>query len=88
MDVKRASVAAENVDVAASHRKILAYLFSAHGKISWRIHEVRALVVEKLRAAWVKISVVGVLRLRAIKPFVMRWICEALRSHGTPGQAG
>jgi hypothetical protein len=23
-----------------------------------------------------------------IKPFVMRQICEALRSHGAPGQAG
>ena len=44
--------------------------------------------VEKPPSGMAKISTLGVLRLRATKRCVTPQICEALRSHGTPGQAG
>ena len=60
--LKRACMAAENVDVAAGHSKMLAVLVVGPRERSWRTRQVRASVVEKLRTAWA--------RLRAIKPSV------------------
>jgi hypothetical protein len=54
-DVKRACMAAENVDVAAAgHSKMLAVLVLGPRERPWRVRQVRASVVEKLRAAWVR----------------------------------
>jgi hypothetical protein len=51
-DVKRACMAAENVDLGAGHGKMLASSwFSAPEKKPWR-----ASVVEKLRTAWVRLA--------------------------------
>jgi hypothetical protein len=44
-------------------------LFPAPGR-PWRIRQVQASVVEKLRTVWVKTSTLEVLRLRAITPSV------------------
>jgi hypothetical protein len=52
--VKRACMAAENVDVAAGHSKMLAVLVLVARERPWRVRQVRASVVEKLRAAWVR----------------------------------
>jgi hypothetical protein len=71
-NVERACMAAENVDVAAGLSKMLAVLVVGPRERSWRARQVRASVVEKVRTAWVKISTVGVLRLRAIKRRVTR----------------
>jgi hypothetical protein len=53
-NVKRACMAAENVDVAAGHSKMLAVLVVGPRERSWRARQVRASVVEKLRTAWVR----------------------------------
>jgi len=59
-NVKRACMAAENVDLAAGHSLVL-----GPRERPWRARPVRASVVEKLPAAWAQISILGVLRLRA-----------------------
>jgi len=51
--VKRACMAAENVDVTAGHGKMLAVLVLGPRERPWRVRQARASVVEKLRAAWV-----------------------------------
>jgi hypothetical protein len=43
-----------NVEVAADHSKMLAVLVVGPRERSWRARQVRASVVEKLRAAWVR----------------------------------
>jgi hypothetical protein len=53
-NVKRACMAAENVDVAAAHSKMLAVLVVGPRERSWRGRQVRASVVEKVRTAWVR----------------------------------
>jgi hypothetical protein len=53
-DVKRACMAAENVDVTAGHSEMLAVLVRGPRRRPWRVRQVRASVVEKLRAAWVR----------------------------------
>jgi hypothetical protein len=53
-NVKRACMAAENVDVAAGQSKMLAVLVVGPRKRSWRGRQVRASVVEKARTAWVR----------------------------------
>ena len=63
--VKRACMAAENVAVAAGHSKMLAVVVLDPRERPWRVRQVRASVVKKLRAAWVRMSTLGVLRLRA-----------------------
>jgi hypothetical protein len=50
-NVMRAWIAAENLDVAAGHRKMLAVLVLGPRKRPWRVGPVRASVVEKLRRA-------------------------------------
>jgi hypothetical protein len=52
-NVKRARMAAEYVDVASGHSKMLAVLVVTPGKIV-AAHQVRASVVEKLQTAWVR----------------------------------
>ena len=53
-NVKRACMAAENVDVAAGHSKMLAVLVLGPRERPWRVRPVWASVVEKLPAAWVR----------------------------------
>ncbi len=50
-NAKRACMAAENVDVAAGHNKLLAVLVLGPREKPWRVRQLRASVVEKLRAA-------------------------------------
>jgi hypothetical protein len=50
-NVKRACMAAENVDVAAGHGKMVAVLVLGPGERLWRVRPVRTSVVEKLRTA-------------------------------------
>src|ERR1700722_4860509 len=50
-NVKRAGMAAENVDVAAGHSKMLAVLLVSPRERSWRARQVWVSVVEKLRSA-------------------------------------
>jgi hypothetical protein len=50
-NVKRACMAAENVDVAAGQGKMLAVLVLGPTERPWRVRPVRASVVEKLRTA-------------------------------------
>ena len=50
-NVKRACMAAENVDVAAGHGKMLAVLVLGPRERPWPVRRVRASVVEKLRTA-------------------------------------
>jgi hypothetical protein len=52
--VKSACMAAENVDVAAGHSKMLAVLVVGPRERSWRARQARASVVEKLRTPWVR----------------------------------
>jgi hypothetical protein len=47
-------MAADNVDVAAGHSKMLVVLVVGPRERSWRARQVRASVVEKLRTAWVR----------------------------------
>jgi hypothetical protein len=49
--VKRACMAAENVDVAAGDGKMLAVLVLGPRERPWRVRPVRASVVERLRTA-------------------------------------
>jgi hypothetical protein len=51
---KRAYMAAENIDGAAGHSKMLGVLVVGPRERSWRARQVRASVVEKLRTAWVR----------------------------------
>jgi hypothetical protein len=51
VNVKRACMAAENVDVAAGQGKMLAVLVLGPRERPWRVRPVRASVVEKLRTA-------------------------------------
>jgi hypothetical protein len=51
--VERACMAAENVDVADEHRKMLAVLVVGPRERSWRAGQVPALVVEKVPTALV-----------------------------------
>jgi hypothetical protein len=51
---KACLLAAENVDVAAGHRKMLAVLALGPREGPWRVRQLRASVVEKLRAAWAR----------------------------------
>jgi hypothetical protein len=60
------------VHVTARQSKMLAVLVLGPRERPWRVRQVRASVVEKLRAAMGKISALGVLRLRAIKRSVRR----------------
>jgi hypothetical protein len=53
-NVKRACMAAENVDVAAGHSKMLAVLVLGPRERSWRVRQMRTSVLEKLRTAWVR----------------------------------
>ena len=53
-NVKRACMAAENVDGGAAHSKMLAVLVLGPRERPWRVRPVRASVVEKVRAAWVR----------------------------------
>ena len=53
-NVKRACMAAENINVATGHGKMLAVLVLGAGERPWRLRPVRASVVEKVRAAWVR----------------------------------
>ncbi|HET6217403.1 MAG TPA: hypothetical protein VFE27_10330 [Acidobacteriaceae bacterium] len=48
-NVKRACMAAENLDVAAGHGKMLAVLVLGPRERPWRVRPVRASLVEKLR---------------------------------------
>jgi hypothetical protein len=50
-NVKRACMAAENVDVAA---EMLAVLILGPRERPWRVPQVRASVVEKARTAWAR----------------------------------
>ena len=50
-NVKRACMAAENVDLAAGDGKMLAVLVLAPRERPWRVRPVRASVVERLRTA-------------------------------------
>ena len=81
-------MAAEDVDMAAGHSKMLAVLVLGSRETQWRVRQVRASVVEKVPNGIGEISTPGVLRLCAIRRCVTPYICEALRSHGKPGQAG
>ena len=66
-NVKRACMAAENVDVAAGQ-----VLVFGPRERPWRVPQMRASVVEKVPSGMGKISSLGVLRLRAIKRCVTR----------------
>jgi hypothetical protein len=59
-NVKRARMAAENVDVVAGHSKMLAVLVVGPRERSWRARQLRASVVEKARNGMGKISPLGV----------------------------
>jgi len=47
-------MAGENVDIAAGHSKMLAVLVLGPRETPWRVRQVRASVVEKLQAVWVR----------------------------------
>ena len=70
---------AENVDVAAGHSRCSQFLFSAPVKDRGGSAKCGLLCL-KGPTGMGKISTAGVLRLRAIKRCVARYICEALRS--------
>ena len=53
-NLKRACMAAENVDVATGHGKMLAVLVLGPRGTPWRARPVRDSVVEEVRAAWVR----------------------------------
>jgi hypothetical protein len=53
-NVKRACMAAQNVDVAAGHSKMLAVLVLSPRERPWRVRQARASVVEKLQTAWAR----------------------------------
>ena len=53
-NVKRACMAAENVDVAAGDDKMLAVLVLGPGERPWPVRQARASVVEKVRTAWAR----------------------------------
>jgi hypothetical protein len=50
-NLKRACMAAENVDVAAGHSKMQPVLALGPGEGPWRARQVRASVVERVRTA-------------------------------------
>src|SRR5450631_2990073 len=50
-NVERACIAAENVDVAAGHSKMLPVLVLGPGERQWRVRQVRASVFERVRTA-------------------------------------
>jgi hypothetical protein len=53
-NVKRACMAAENVDVAAGDDKMLAVLVLGPRERPWPVRQARASVVEKVRTAWAR----------------------------------
>jgi hypothetical protein len=62
--LKRACMAAQDVDVAAVHSKTLPFLLSAPGK-TVAVRQVRASVLERVPTAWVGQVALGFLRLRS-----------------------
>ncbi len=52
-NVKRACMVAENVDVAFGQSKMLPVLVLGPGERPWRVRQLRASVVERVRTAWV-----------------------------------
>ena len=78
-NVKRACMAAENLDVAAGHSKMLAVLSQPQGN-TVAGPPGAGFGGRKGPNSMGKISTLGVLRLRATKRCVTRSICKALRS--------
>jgi hypothetical protein len=53
-NVKRACMAAENVDVAAGQSEMLPALVLGLRERPWRARQMRVSVVERVRTAWVR----------------------------------
>jgi hypothetical protein len=54
LSLERDCMAAETVDLAAGDRKMLAVLALGPREGPWRVRQLRASVVEKLRAVWAR----------------------------------